>query len=118
MFYKLIEKKRNEWLSSPDCTVKEVIRYIEQRGKMRDAQIDAIKTFLYLKIVCGNQPLKQLFLQGFFNTLDIREESLTDTSRNKLLADKAAAALYEYSKLKRKNGEQVSPKLEEYINLY
>lgn len=118
MFYKLIEKKRNEWLSSPDCTVKDIIQYIEQRGKMRDAQIDAIKTFLYLKIVCGNQPLKQLFLQGFFNTLDIREESLTDTSRNKLLADKAAAALYEYSKLKRKNGEQVSPKLEEYIKTH
>ena len=115
MFYKLIEKKRNEWYSSPSCTVKDVIRYIEQRGKMRDAQIDAIKTFLYLKIVCRNLPLKQLFLQGFFNTLDIREEPLTDTARNKLLADKAAAALYEYSKLKRKNGEQLSPKLEEYI---
>ena len=82
---------------------------------MRDAQIDAIKTFLYLKIVCRNLPLKQLFLQGFFNTLDIREEPLTDTARNKLLADKAAAALFEYSKLKRKNGEQLSPKLEEYI---
>ncbi len=115
MFYKLIEKKRNEWYSSPSCTVKDVIRYIEQRGKMRDAQIDAIKTFLYLKIVCRNLPLRQLFLQGFFNTLDIREEPLTDTARNKLLADKAAAALYEYSKLKRKNGEQLSPKLEEYI---
>lgn len=118
MFYKLIEKKRNEWLSSPDCTVKNVIQYIHQRGKMRDAQIDAIKTFLYLKIVCGNQPLKQLFLQGFFNTLDIREEPLTDTACNKLLTDKAAAALYEYSKLKRKNGEQVSPKLEEYIKTH
>lgn len=118
MFYKLIEKKRDEWLSSPDCTVKDVIQYIEQRGKMRDAQIDAIKTFLYLKIVCGNQPLKQLFSQGFFNTLDIREEPLTDTVRNKLLADKAAAALYEYSKLKRKNGEQLSPKLEEYIKAH
>ena len=118
MFYKLIEKKRNEWLSSPDCTVKDVVSYIEQRGKMRDAQIDAIKTFLYLKIVCGNQPLKQLFAQGFFNTLDIREEPLTDAARNKLLADKAAAALYEYSKLKRKNGEQVSSKLEEYIKMH
>lgn len=118
MFYKLIKKKRDEWLSSPDCTVKDVIQYIEQRGKMRDAQIDAIKTFLYMKIVCGNQPLKQLFSQGFFNTLDIREEPLTDTVRNKLLADKAAAALYEYSKLKRKNGEQLSPKLEEYIKAH
>ena len=118
MFYKLIEKKRDEWLSSPDCTVKDVIQYIEQRGKMRDAQLEAIKTFLYLKIVCGNRPLKQLFSQGFFNTLDIREEPLTDTVRNKLLADKAAAALYEYSKLKRKNGEQLSPKLEEYIKAH
>ncbi len=115
MFYKLIEKKRNEWLASPDCTVKDVIRYIEQRGKMRDAQIDAIKTFLFLKIVCGNQSLKQLFTQGFFNTLDIREEPLKDTTRNKLLTDKAAAAIYEYSKLKRKNGEQLSSQLEEYI---
>ena len=118
MFYKLVEKKRNEWLASPDCTVTDVIHYIEQKGKMRDAQIDAIKTFLYLKIVCGNQSLKQLFSQGFFNTLDIREEPLTDVARNKLLADKAAAALYEYSKLKRKNGEQLSPKLEEYIKTH
>jgi len=118
MFYKLIEKKRDEWFSSPDCTVKDVMRYIEQKGKMRDAQIDAIKTFLYLKIVCGNQPLKQLFSQGFFNTLDIREEALNDTARNKLLADKEAAALYEYSKLRRKNGEQLSPKLEEYIKAH
>ena len=89
MFYKLVEKKRNEWLSSPDCTVTDVIHYIEQKGKMRDAQIDAIKTFLYLKIVCGNQSLKQLFSQGFFNTMDIREEPLADVARNKLLADKA-----------------------------
>ena len=118
MFYKLVEKKRNEWLSSTDCTVTDVIHYIEQKGKMRDAQIDAIKTFLYLKIVCGNQSLKQLFSQGFFNTLDIREEPLTDVARNKLLANKAAAALYEYSKLKRKNGEQLSPKLEEYIKTH
>ena len=118
MFYKLVEKKRNEWLASPDCTVTDVIHYIKQKGKMRDAQIDAIKTFLYLKIVCGNQSLKQLFSQGFFNTLDIHEEPLTDVARNKLLADKAAAALYEYSKLKRKNGEQLSPKLEEYIKTH
>ena len=118
MFYKLIEKKRDEWFSSPDCTVKDIIRYIEQKGKMRDAQIDAIKTFLYLKIVCGNQPLQQLFSQGFFNTLDIREEPLCDATRNKLLADKAAAALYEYSKLRRKNGEQLSQKLEDYIKAH
>ena len=37
MFYKLIEKKRNEWLSSPDCTVKDFIDYIVRKDEMRDA---------------------------------------------------------------------------------
>ena len=35
-----------------------------QRGKMRDAQVDAIKTYLYLKIECQDQPLAELFKQG------------------------------------------------------
>lgn len=117
MFYKLIEKKRDEWYNSPDCTVKDVIRYIEQKGKMRDAQLDAIKTFLYLKIVCGNESLRSLFTRGFFNTLNISEEPLSEKARIKL-QDPTAAALYEYSKLKKKNGEQLSPKLEEYIKAH
>ena len=54
MFYKLIEKKRNEWLRSNECTVSELLKYIEQRGMMRDAQLEAIKTYLFLKIACGN----------------------------------------------------------------
>lgn len=115
MFYKLIEKKRDKWYNSPDCTVKDVIRYIEKKGKMRDAQLDAIKTFLYLKIVCGNLSLRHLVSIGFFNTLDICEEPLKENARSVLQNSPAAAALYEYSKLKKKNGEQLSPKLENYI---
>ena len=61
MFYKQIEHKRNEWYDSADCTVKDLIHYIEQHGQMRDAQIEAIKTFLFLKIACQNKPLWQLF---------------------------------------------------------
>ena len=49
MFYKMIEAKRNEWLASNDCTVKGDIAYIERTGQMRDAQIEAIKTYLFLK---------------------------------------------------------------------
>lgn len=47
MFYKLIEKKRNEWLASDDCTIKDLLKYIGQRGMMRDAQMEAIKTYLF-----------------------------------------------------------------------
>ena len=47
MFYKLIEKKRNEWLSSPECRVKDLIHYIEQQGKMRDAQKTDLSNVVY-----------------------------------------------------------------------
>lgn len=43
MFYKLIKKKCDEWMKSPDCTIRELIQYIYTQNKMRDAQIEAIK---------------------------------------------------------------------------
>ena len=45
MFYKMIETKRNEWLVSDACTIKNDIAYIEKTGQMRDAQVEAIKTY-------------------------------------------------------------------------
>mgnify|MGYP006918048565 CR=1 FL=1 len=61
MFYQLIQKKRDLWYQSSDCTVRDLVGYIRQRGMMRDAQIEAIKTYLYLKIACQGKPLWQLF---------------------------------------------------------
>lgn len=52
MFYQLIQKKRDLWFQSSDCTVLYLVDYIYQRGMLRDAQIDAIKTYLFLKIAC------------------------------------------------------------------
>ena len=40
MFYKLIEQKRNLWLEDKLCPVTELLKYILQRGKLRDAQVD------------------------------------------------------------------------------
>ena len=70
MFYRLIKKKCDEWMESPDCTIRELIQYIYTQNKMRDAQIEAIKIYLFLKIACGNRPLWQLFTEGSFNSLD------------------------------------------------
>ena len=50
MFYKMIENKCKEWYASEQCTVRNLIEYIEKTGKMRDAQIEAIKVYLFLKI--------------------------------------------------------------------
>lgn len=57
MSYKQIEKKRNEWLATSECLVTDLLRYIEHRAMLRDAQLDAIKTYLFLKISHRNKNL-------------------------------------------------------------
>lgn len=115
MFYKLIEHKRDEWLRSSGCTVRDLIKYIQARGMMRDAQYEAIKTYLYLKIGCNNRPLWQLFTEGIFNSLDLSELELTTASRAVLASSNAAAALLEYSRQTDKDGNQIAPQLESFI---
>ena len=115
MFYELIRKKRNLWLQSTDCTVRPMLQYIEQRGMIRDAQTEAIKTYLFLKIACKGQPLYKLFSEGYFNDTNIGTEELTVETRNVLETDKAALALFQYARLKDKNGKQLAPELEKFI---
>lgn len=115
MFYKIIERARDCWYASPECTVTDLINYMEQRGYLRDAQIEAIKTYLYLKVSCNCQPLKKLFCQGVFNTLSLDDLEISKGTREFLKNKKAAAALLEYALLTNEAGEQVSPKLEQQI---
>lgn len=115
MFYKLIKKKCDEWMDSSDCTIRELIQYIYAQNKMRDAQIEAIKIYLFLKIACGNRPLWKLFSDGCFNSLDFNTMELTVEARSILASNKAAAALLEYALLKDKNGNQLAPELEKVI---
>ena len=115
MFYKMIEAKRNEWLASDACTIKNDIAYIEKTGQMRDAQVEAIKTYLFLKIACDCRPLADLFYHGTFNTLSLEEIEVSSKVRDHLASNPAAAALFEYSRLTNDAGEQVSIKLEQQI---
>lgn len=115
MFYKMIENARDRWYASSECTITSMIDYIESRGMLRDAQINAIKTYLFLKISCESRPLADLFSDGKFNTLDLDSAEISNTVRRYLEQNTAAAALFEYSSLKNDQGEQVSKKLEEFI---
>lgn len=115
MFYTLIKRKCDEWMHSSECPVHELMQYIDTQHKMRDAQIEAIKTYLFLKIACDNKPLWRLFSEGFFNSLDLNNMPLTIDERNYLSSNKAAAALLEYSLLKDKNGNQLAPELEKIV---
>ena len=117
MYFQLIQNKVTEWFKSHDCTMRQLIDYIVRQGMMRDAQIEAVKTYLYLKIVCGNRPLWQLFTEGQFNAASDDYESmpLTTEAREILKNNKAAEALFQYSRLTDRNNRQLSPVLEEFI---
>ena len=115
MFYKMIAIARDNWYVSEYCTIRNIIDYIEQTGQMRDAQIEAIKTYLFLKIACQNKPLTLLFSQGKFNNLDLNNIELSSVTRTYLEKNPAAAALLEYALLKNDSGEQVSERLEKQI---
>ena len=110
MFYQMITNARDRWFSSPACTAREVVKYIEQTNQMRDAQVDAIKTYLYLKIACGCVPLSQLFCQGAFNTLDLEQEEISASIRDFLAAHPAAAALFEYARTRPPAPSSIPPK--------
>ena len=115
MFYKMIENKCNEWYSSERCTVRNLIEYIEKTGQMRDAQIEAIKVYLFLKIGCECKPLEFLFRYGCFNSINLNDIELSTATREYLEENPAATALFEYSRLTNDKGEQVSEKLEKQI---
>lgn len=111
MFYKIIEKKRNEWLNSPSCVVSDLISYIERQHKMRDAQIESIKTYLFLKIECKNLPLWELFASGKFNSTNVDDLEVNRATREILEANPAALALWEYASISDENGNVNSPKI-------
>lgn len=45
-----------------------ILRHIEATGKLRDAQIEALKVYLWLKCVTNNKPLIEVFKQNYSDT--------------------------------------------------
>ena len=66
MLHYIIQEKKNKWLTSEYCTISDLTKYIRHKGQLRDTQIEAIETYLFLKIQGQNKPLWQLFSEGFF----------------------------------------------------
>lgn len=115
MFYKMIECARDRWYASANCTIQSLIEYMSRQGNLRDAQIDAIKTYLFLKIGCENKPLATLFSSGRFNSLNLDDLEVSNTVRSYFAKHPAAAALYEYACLTNGSGEQLAEKVAKQI---
>lgn len=115
MFYYAIKDKRDEWYNSEDCTVNELIDYIVKTNELRDVQVDAIKTYLFLKIKCQNKPLWQLFYEGAFNTIKVEDLEIKQQLKDFLDNNPCALSLYQYAVTKNDKDEQISTKIEKEI---
>lgn len=115
MFYEMIERKCNAWYAADDCPARGVIETIERIGKLRDAQVGAIRMYLFLKIAGRCRPLTSLFCDGFFNekTIDFEHLRIAHVAYEKLQTSDAFRALYEYSTTEDARGRRVAPQLAE-----
>lgn len=117
MLNHLIFQKVGAWFQREDCVAKPIITYIQEKGFLRDAQIEAIKTYLFLKIEGANRPLWQLFCDGFFvQNEDLASLHISETARAVFESDKSARALFEFSRVKAEGGPKtLLPDLETYL---
>ena len=98
MLYDIITSKKDRWLQSENCSIQELLKYIKKTNQLRDAQIEAIETYLFLKIACNNQPLWVLFSQGFFiKDIDLDSLNINNIARHYLKSNSNALALYQFA---------------------
>ena len=100
MLHTIIQSKKNEWIQSPDCAVSSLLNYIREKGQLRDTQIEAIETYLFLKIQGENKPLWQLFSEGFFkHGTDLNKLNINQAAREYLEKHVNAQALYDFARV-------------------
>ena len=115
MLYQIIDEKKNKWLQSENCTIIDLIKYIRDTAQLRDTQIEAIETYLFLKIEGQNKPLWQLFSEGFFiKGTDLSKLNINQTARDFLTTNSNALALYDFARTKNGNSTLL-PELEKLI---
>lgn len=99
MLNHIITGKAKEWIYSPGCPVRQIVDYIRTQNHLREAQVEAIEVYLYLKIEGKNRPLATLFKEGFFLTNEnLSELPLSISTRTFLENNRVARALFEFSR--------------------
>lgn len=117
MLNTLISQKANQWHGQPDCPVRQIVDHMETAGFLRGAQIEAIKTYLFLKIAGENRSLWELFCDGFFaQGEDLSRLHISEATRSLFETNKAARSLYEFSRMRANSGQKTMlPELEKYL---
>ncbi len=123
MLNNLIFRKVQEWINSDTCTVKPLFEHINRNNNLREAQIQALLVYLFLKIEGGNKPLSTLFSENFFgHDEDLSILNINQNVRKVLESNRAAKALFDLSRTPIKingNGKKARttlfPDLEQFI---
>ena len=118
MFQEIILKKMNEWYESDECKIHNIIRYIENKNKLRDAQIESIKMYLFFKIYCKNLSLERLFIDGYFlQNIDLDSLPISKKLNDFLVNNNAARQLYELA-ISNNNFKELKEEIEKnYLKL-
>jgi sortase (surface protein transpeptidase) len=99
MLNHIIVGKAKVWIYSPGCPVRQIVEYIRTQNHLREAQVEAIEVYLYLKIKGRNKPLATLFKEGFFlNNEFLSELPLSISTRTFLENNQVARALFEFAR--------------------
>lgn len=123
MLNNLIFRKVQEWINSDTCTVKPLFEHINRNSNLREAQIQALLVYLFLKIEGGNKPLSTLFSENFFGyDEDLSILNINQNVRKVLESNRAAKALFDLSRTPIKNNGNgkkarttLFPDLEQFI---
>lgn len=117
MLDELIAGKKKQWLEADACPVKGLLDYMRKQGRLREPQVEAIATYLFLKIKGENKPLWRLFAENFFTPdLDLARLKLSEATRQFLRENEAARALYAFSIQPQEDGNPLLPELEGLIS--
>lgn len=97
MVHKLIQTAASTWARAPECPLRAQLDYMRRRGGLRPVQIDAIETYLFLKVACGNRPLCDIFASGILNTIDPGDLRVSQSVRDHLASHPDALALLQFA---------------------
>lgn len=123
MLNNLISRKAHEWHISDRCTVKPIFEHINRNGNLREAQIQALLVYLFLKIEGGNKPLFTLFNEGFLGwNENLSSLNINQNARSVFESNTVARTLFELSRTpfnSSRNGKKkqttLFPDLEKYL---
>ncbi len=116
MIHDALRARTRAWLDLEDSPVRALTDHIRRQGRLRRPQVEAIETWLYLKVVGGGRALAVLFAEGLFAPeVDLDAAALPSATRDRLKADLAARALYAFAAAPDAMGRPALPELEAAI---